>query len=64
MLAWNRSPVPAMVLINSETMKGVDYSVIEHGMTSLSFQTAVQKNEAKLSSFVQFENEMASYRAL
>ena len=28
-------------------------------MTSLSFQTAVQKNEAKLSSFVQFENEMA-----
>ena len=39
-------------------------SVIEHGMTSLSFQTAVQKNEAKLSSFVQFENEMTSYRAL
>ena len=37
-------------------------SVIEHGMTtSLSFQTAVQKNEAKLSSFVKFENEMASY---
>ena len=39
-------------------------SVIEHGMTSLSFQTALQDNEAKLSSFVQFENEMASYRAL
>ena len=39
-------------------------SVIKHGMTSLSFQTAVQKNEAKLSSFVQSENEMASYRAL
>ena len=35
-------------------------SVIEHGITSLSFQTAVQKNEAKL----QFGNEMASYRAL
>ena len=33
-------------------------------MTSLSFQTAVQKNEAKLSSFVQSENEMASYPAL
>ena len=33
-------------------------------MTSLSFQTAVEKNEAKLSSFVQFENEMAPYRAL
>ena len=33
-------------------------------MTSLSFQTALQKNEAKLSSFVEFENEMASYRAL
>ena len=33
-------------------------------MTSLSFQTAVQKNEAKLSCFVQFENEMGSYRAL
>ena len=39
-------------------------SVIEHGMTSLSFQIAVQKNEAKLSSFVQFENKIASYRAL
>ena len=38
--------------------------VIEHGMTSLSFQTTVQKNEAKLSSFVQFEKEMASYCAL
>ena len=33
-------------------------------MTSRSFQTAVQKNEAKLSSFVQFGDEMASYRAL
>ena len=33
-------------------------SVLEHGMTSLSLQTAVQKNEAKLSSFVQFENEV------
>ena len=39
-------------------------SVIEHGMMSLSFQTAVQKNEVKLSSFVQSENEMASYHAL
>ena len=39
-------------------------SGIVHGMTSLSFQTAAQKNEAKLSSLVQFENEMASYRAL
>ena len=38
---------------------GVHCSVIEHGMTSLSFQSAVQKNEAKLSPFVQFENEMA-----
>ena len=35
-------------------------SVLEHGMTSLNFQTAIQKNEVKLSSFVQFENEMAS----
>ena len=26
-------------------------------MTSLSFQTALQKNEAKLSSFVQFETK-------
>ena len=33
-------------------------SVIEHVMTSLSLQTAVQKNEVKLSSFEQFENEM------
>ena len=39
-------------------------SVIEHSMMSLSFQTAVHKNEKKLSSFVQFENEIASYRAL
>ena len=39
-------------------------SVIEHGMTSLSFQTVVQKNEAKPISFVQSENEIASYRAL
>ena len=37
---------------------------LEHGMTSLSFQTVEQKNKAKLSSFVLFENEMASYRAL
>ena len=26
-------------------------SVIEHGMTSLSFQTAIQKNEANLRTF-------------
>ena len=38
-------------------------SVIEHGMTSWNFQTAVQKNEVKPSSFVQFENEMVSYHA-
>ena len=31
-------------------------SITEHGMTSLSLQAAVQKNEAKLSSFVEFEN--------
>ena len=40
------------------------YSVIENGITSLSFQTDVQKNEAKLSSFVQFVNRMTSYSAL
>ena len=39
-------------------------SVIEHDMTSLTFRTAVQKYEAKVSSFVQFANEMASYHAL
>ena len=39
-------------------------SIIEHGMTSLSLQTATQKNEAKLSSFELFKNEMASYLAL
>ena len=33
-------------------------SVIEHGITSLSFQTAIQKNETKLNSSVQFENEI------
>ena len=38
--------------------------IIEHGVTSLSFQAAIQKNEAKLSSFVQFENETVSYHAL
>ena len=47
-----------------KTQEGVLCSVIEHSMTSLSFQTAIQKNEAKLSSFVQFENKMVSYRAL
>ena len=36
-------------------------SVIVHSMTSLSFQTTTQKNEEKLSSFAQFENEMVSY---
>ena len=39
-------------------------SVIEHGMMSMRFQIAVQKNEEKLSPFAQFENEIASYRAL
>ena len=39
-------------------------SVIEHGMTSFALQTAIQKNEAKLSYFVQLENKIASYRAL
>ena len=39
-------------------------SVTERGRRHLNFQTVVQKNEAKPSSFVQFENEMASYRAL
>ena len=39
-------------------------SVIQHAMTSLSFQTAIQKNEAKLNSFVKFGNEMAYSRAL
>ena len=33
-------------------------------MMSLNFQTAIQKNKAKLSSFVQFENEIASYGTL
>ena len=36
-------------------------SVIEHGMRSLSFQPTVQKDDAKLSSFEQFEKEMTSY---
>ena len=36
----------------------------KHGMTSLSFRTAAQKNEAKLTSFVLYENEMESYCAL
>ena len=39
-------------------------SVIEHGSRHLNVETAVQKNEAKLRFFVQFENEMASYCAL
>ena len=30
--------------------------VTEYGMTLLSLRTAMQKNEAKLSSFVQFES--------
>ena len=47
-----------------KTQEGMHCSVTEGGMTSLSFQTAIQKNEAKLSSFVQFGNEMAPYRTL
>ena len=39
-------------------------SVIDRGMTSVSFLTAVPKNKAKLSSFVQSENKIALYRAL
>ena len=38
-------------------------SVVEHGMTSLSFQTATEMNEVMLSSFVQFVIEMAPYCA-
>ena len=45
-------------------MEGMLCSVIEHSMTSLSFQAAMQKKEAELSSFVQFENKIASYCAL
>ena len=33
-------------------------------MTSLCFQTAVNKSEAKLNSFMQFENGMALYGAI
>ena len=51
-------------LIKQLKTEGVHCSVIEHGMTSLSFQTAVQKNEAKLSFFAQFENEIAPGCAL
>ena len=43
---------------DGKIMEDVHCSVIEHGMTSLSFQTVIQKNEAKLSSFVQFDNEL------
>ena len=53
--------------INYETVKtqeGVLSSVIKHGWRHSSFQTVVQKNEAKLSSFVQSKNEIALYRAL
>ena len=39
-------------------------SAIEHGMTSLSFQIVLQKDDEKLGSFAQFENEMVSYRAV
>ena len=39
-------------------------SVIEHGMMSLSFQAAVQKNEAKLNYFVQLEIKMVLYLVL
>ena len=51
-----------MIIIKQ--LKRVHCSVIEYGMTSLSSQTAIQKNEAKLSSYVPFENDIASYRAL
>ena len=43
-----------------KTYKGVHCSVMEHSMTSLGSQNPIKKNKAKLSSFLQFENEMAS----
>ena len=52
---------------NSVKMKQLKHKkacFVQHGMTSLSFQTAMQKNEEKLSSFVQFKKEIASYCAL
>ena len=39
-------------------------SVLEHSISSLRLYSTIQKNEAKLTSFVHFEKEMASYRAL
>ena len=36
-------------------------SARKHDVALLSFSIAMQKNEANLSPFVQFENEMASY---
>ena len=36
------------------------WGFIGHGMMSLEFQTAVEKNEAKLNYFVQFETEWRS----
>ena len=47
-----------------KTWEGVHCSTIEHGITLLSVQTAIQKKEAKLASFEQSENRMASYDAL
>ena len=40
-----------------KTQEGVHCSVIEHGKMSLSFQTAVQKNEAKLSFLCSLKTE-------
>ena len=39
-------------------------SVMEHGIMLLCFKTAIHKNEAKLSPFVQFDDEMTSWSAL
>ena len=61
-------PKPYGVVINGKTIGRcalfsyrAPYDLNEF---SLTFQTAVEKNEAKLSSFVQFGNERGSYCSL
>ena len=59
---WSNQNFMAVKLLFIKQLKigGMLCSIIEHSWRHSSFQIAVWKNEAKLSSFVQFVNEMAS----
>ena len=56
--------MPFYGLLNSQNKGKRTFFSYRAQYDVLIFQSGMQKNEAKLSSFEQFENEMASYHAL